>query len=198
MEHSNLSGCLESSILRSGLWKRIWTYKTGAEPGGIATLTGISLPFLSFAFVTLNTERIDETTMKIVDSTMWRPGQILLPIPNTNESIGSSRTVPSSLRKRSGLNLSGSGYASGSCRIALKHSTQISQMDRWQTYHAFAIIIEPSWIRAKGQRRGLKKRNVQLRNLTFRNKISFINVILYWWMGNTWELSFRHSDLRDS
>jgi hypothetical protein len=70
----------------------------------------------------LNTERTDEVTMKIVASTKWRPGQILLPMPNTNESVGSSRTLPSSLRKRSGLNSSGSGYISGSWRIALKFS----------------------------------------------------------------------------
>ena len=33
-----------------------------------AALTGISLPFSSFAFVTLNTERTDEVTMKIIAS----------------------------------------------------------------------------------------------------------------------------------
>jgi len=32
-------------------------------------LTGISWPFSSFAFVTLNTERTDEANMKIVAST---------------------------------------------------------------------------------------------------------------------------------
>ena len=83
--------------------------------------TGISLPFLSLAFVTLNTERTEQATIKIVELTRWRPGQILLPTPNANESTGSSRTLPSSLIKRSGLNSSGSGYVSGSCKIALKH-----------------------------------------------------------------------------
>jgi hypothetical protein len=34
-----------------------------------AALTGISWPFSSFAFVTVNTERSDEVTMKIVAST---------------------------------------------------------------------------------------------------------------------------------
>jgi len=90
-----------------------------------AALTGISWSFSSFAFITSNTERTDEAIMKIVAETQWRPGHILLPTPNTNESVGSSRTLPFSLRKRSGLNSSGSGYISGSWRIALK----ISQID---------------------------------------------------------------------
>ena len=44
------------------------------------------------------------------------------PLSNSEiEITGSSRKVLSSLRKRSGLNASGSGYKSGLCRIALTH-----------------------------------------------------------------------------
>jgi len=103
------------------LWTRIRTYTTNPWSVANPSSTGISWPYSSLAFVTLNIERTDEETMKIVASTKWRPGQILLPLPNTNESAGSSRTLPSSSRKRSGLNSSGSGYISGSCRIALEH-----------------------------------------------------------------------------
>jgi hypothetical protein len=46
------------------------------------------------------------------------------------------------LRNRSGLNSSGSGYVSGSCKIALNISDGI-QMGRQLTYHAFAITIVP-------------------------------------------------------
>ena len=49
----------------------------------------------------------------IAASTKWHPGQILLPIPNANERFESSWTVPFLLRKRSGLNSSGSEYSSG-------------------------------------------------------------------------------------
>ena len=88
------------------------------ESGG-GRMTGISFPLLSLAFVTLNTDNTDAVTMKSVASTKWRPGHIRLPAPNASGIRGSSRKVPSSLRKRSGLNASGSGYSSGSCRTAL-------------------------------------------------------------------------------
>ena len=71
MEHSNLSGCLESPVLsfKKQLWVRTWAYTMISRVGSIATLTETSFPFSSFAFVTLNTERIDDATMKSVDST---------------------------------------------------------------------------------------------------------------------------------
>ena len=112
------------------------------------TLTWISLPFLSLAVVTLNAERTEQATMKTVEPTRWRPGQILLPTPNANDSTGSSRTIPSLLRNRSGLNSSGSGYLSGSCSIALKVSQIKIHIDIQRTYHAFATTIDPfRWIR---------------------------------------------------
>ena len=86
---------------------------------GSGTTTGISSPFLSLAFVTLNTDNTEAVTTKSSASTKCRPGHIRLPAPNASESVGSSRNVPSSSRNRSGLNSSGSGYSSGSCRIAL-------------------------------------------------------------------------------
>ena len=86
---------------------------------GSGAVAGISFPFLSLTFVTLNTDKIDAVTTKSVASTKCRPGHIRFPAPNARWIIGSSRQVPSSLRKRSGLNASGSGYSSGSCRTAL-------------------------------------------------------------------------------
>ena len=88
---------------------------------GSGAVAGISFPFLSLTFVTLNTDKIDAVTTKSVASTKCRPGHIRFPAPNARWIIGSSRQVPSSLRKRSGLNASGSGYSSGSCRTALSH-----------------------------------------------------------------------------
>ena len=88
---------------------------------GSGAVAGISFPFLSLTFVTLNTDKIDAVTTKSVASTKCRPGHIRFPAPNARWIIGSSRQVPSSLRKRSGLNASGSGYSSESCRTALSH-----------------------------------------------------------------------------
>ena len=76
---------------------------------------------MSVALLTLNTDRTDAVTTKSVAATKCRPGHIRLPAPNASVITGSSRNVPSSLRKRSGLNASGSGYSSGSCRTALSH-----------------------------------------------------------------------------
>jgi hypothetical protein len=90
----------------------------GTNLGSGAT-TGISFPFLSLAFVTLNTDNTEAVTTKSSASTKCRPGHIRLPAPNASERVGSSRNVPASLRKRSGLNASGSGYSSGSCRTPL-------------------------------------------------------------------------------
>ena len=71
MEHSNLSGCLENPTLnlKKQLWERKCTYMRTPVPGAIATSTGISFPFSSFAIFTSNTERIDEATRKSVAST---------------------------------------------------------------------------------------------------------------------------------
>ena len=86
---------------------------------GSGATTGISFPFLSLALVTLNTDKTEAVMTKSSASTKCRPGHIRLPAPNASVRMGSSRKVPSSLRKRSGLNSSGSGYNSGSCRTAL-------------------------------------------------------------------------------
>jgi hypothetical protein len=71
IEHSNFSGCLENLTVsfNKKLWAINWTYMTIPPLTVTAALTGISLPFSSFAFATLNTDRADEVTMKIVAST---------------------------------------------------------------------------------------------------------------------------------
>lgn len=48
-----------------------------------------------------------------------RPGQLRRPNPHTVLSGSIDAGVAGSERKRSGLNLNGSGYVAGSCRIAL-------------------------------------------------------------------------------
>src|SRR6266478_1719501 len=95
IEHSNLSGCLQNRTLsfRKQFKVTMPTYTKSLRRTYAAALTGISLPFSSLAFVTLYTESTDEVTAKIAASTKWRPGQILLPMPNAKEIAGSSRTV---------------------------------------------------------------------------------------------------------
>ena len=69
------------------------------------------------------------TASQNVSYAMCRPGHMRLPQPKApptlgSRMVGSSCTVPSGLvvRKRSGLNCSGFGYASGSCRTDLRCS----------------------------------------------------------------------------
>jgi hypothetical protein len=71
IEHSNFSGFLENLTLsfKEQLWAIVRAYTRSPSLTVTAALTGISLPFSSFAFVTLNTERTDEATMKSVAST---------------------------------------------------------------------------------------------------------------------------------
>lgn len=70
IEHSNSSGCLENRTLSLKWYGPItWTHMTIPRSAVTAALTGISCPFSSFAFVTLNTVSTDEITMKIVAST---------------------------------------------------------------------------------------------------------------------------------
>ena len=56
-----------------------------------------------------------------------RPGQIRRPNPNARSGSGGDVTGS---RKRSGLNFSGSGYVSGSCRIALNYQTRVVSIKR--------------------------------------------------------------------
>src|SRR6266850_26312 len=81
-----------------------------------------------------------------VASTKYFPGQMRFPNPKTDGSVESSRKVPSGVRNRSGLNTSGSGYTSGSCRIALKTMwIIITTKDCVNTsYHIFPITQAPS------------------------------------------------------
>lgn len=75
---------------------------------------------MSLPLSILNTESKDAITMNSVESTKCFPGQIRFPNPNVDDNTGSSRTLPSAFRKRSGLKESGSGYMAGSCKTALK------------------------------------------------------------------------------
>jgi hypothetical protein len=69
IEHSNFFGWLGNRTIsfKERFGPRSRTYTTGPSSMA-ATLTGISWPFSSFAFVTLNTESTDEVTMNIVAS----------------------------------------------------------------------------------------------------------------------------------
>jgi hypothetical protein len=71
IEHSNLSGCLQNQTLSFGMHMQtiIPTYTKSLRRTNAVASTGISLPFLSVAFVTLNTDRTDEVTVKIAAST---------------------------------------------------------------------------------------------------------------------------------
>jgi hypothetical protein len=75
IEHANFLGCLRRSDGNSQLREALIsdepeTYTTIPLKTVTSALTGISLPFSSFALVTLNVDRTEETTMKSVASTM--------------------------------------------------------------------------------------------------------------------------------
>src|SRR5580692_2501755 len=69
--------------------------------------------------------------MNSVASANCLPGQIRFPYPNPDTNIGSLSKFPSGLRNRSGLNTSGSGYMTGSCKIALERAEAASKA--WNT-----------------------------------------------------------------
>lgn len=97
----------------------------------------------------LKTESKDATVINRVASTMCLPGQMRLPYPNAEVNSGSSRNVPSGLRKRSGLKISGSGYMAGSRKIALgKLELRASTTGSETAYHVFPITIAPAYISA--------------------------------------------------
>ena len=77
-------------------------------------------PLASSPFSTLKTDNRDATVINSVASTTCLPGHDRFPYPNAATSTGSSSRLPSGLRNRSGLKTSGSGYLSGSCKIALQ------------------------------------------------------------------------------
>jgi hypothetical protein len=92
------------------------------------------------------TENKDAATIKNVASTKCLPGQIRLPNPNSDTKTGSSRKLPSAFRNRSGLKISGSGYKTGLCKIALKKcSRYLRTMGSLKniTHHAFPIANAP-------------------------------------------------------
>src|SRR6266404_2007045 len=70
----------------------------------------------------LKTDNKDAVKINKVISAKCLPGQIRLPYPHVDDNNGSSRTLPSSSKNRSGMYVSGSGYTAGSCKIALKAS----------------------------------------------------------------------------
>jgi len=81
--------------------------------------------------------------MNNAESTRCLPGQIRFPNPNADVNTGSSRKLPSGFRNRSGLKESGSGYISGSRRIALQSvRVKLYEIGRI-SYHVFPITTEP-------------------------------------------------------
>jgi hypothetical protein len=76
IEHANVLGCLRrsdggnSQLREAFISDEPKTYTTTPLKTVTSALTGISLPFSSFAFVTLNADRTEEATMKSVASTM--------------------------------------------------------------------------------------------------------------------------------
>lgn len=70
IEHWNSSRCLEIRTFshKMQLWSEVITYTATRRSVDAAALTGISLPFWSFAFTTSNTDRTDEVARKIMAS----------------------------------------------------------------------------------------------------------------------------------
>ncbi len=76
--------------------------------------------FLSFGFSIRNAQRSDAAVIHSESEAMYIPGHTLLPKPNAAAGSGTSgSSSPLSVKNRSGINLSGSGYTTGSCSIAL-------------------------------------------------------------------------------
>ena len=74
IEHANFLGCLgrsdgDSQLREAFMSDEPRTYTRIPPKTVISALTGISLPFSSFALVTLNADRTEEATMKSVAST---------------------------------------------------------------------------------------------------------------------------------
>jgi hypothetical protein len=75
IEHANFLGCLgrsdgDSQLREAFISDEPKTYTRIPLKAVTSALTGISLPFSSFALVTLNADRTEEATMKSVASTM--------------------------------------------------------------------------------------------------------------------------------
>ena len=90
------------------------------------------------------TDNMDATTMNNVDSAKSLPGQIRFPYPNADINVGSSRTVPSRSRNRSGLKTSGSGYLAGLRKIALEELKLRLKSTERTAHHEFGTTIAPS------------------------------------------------------
>jgi len=91
----------------------------------------------------LKAERKEATTIKIMASAKCLPGQIRFPNPNIVHTTGSSPKLPSGLINRSGLKESGSGYAVGSWRIALKKVGAEREKIEQIPHHRFTITTAP-------------------------------------------------------
>lgn len=88
-----------------------------------------SAPCSSRALRISSVASTEATAIHIASYAMKRPGHMRRPKPKAatsgSRTVGSSSSSPASFvrRKRSGLNVSGSVYTSGSCRIALRRTT---------------------------------------------------------------------------
>ena len=91
----------------------------------------------------LKTENKEAAKINNVTSAKCLPGQTRLPYPNVDEITDSSRNLPSSSKNRSGLKDSGSGYTTGSCKIALEPVSAIHERLTQLSYHEFASTIAP-------------------------------------------------------
>lgn len=77
-------------------------------------------PFLSTAGEISKVARTEAMVMNSDEVANFLPGHILLPNPQTaSGSFTAGLSLPSAVKKRSGLKMWGSGYTTGSCSIAL-------------------------------------------------------------------------------
>jgi hypothetical protein len=138
----------ETSVVHSpSLFKTRRLYLMPSPENGYALCPlSVQLPFSI-----LKTESKDATTMNNVISTKCLPGQIRFPNPYAVANTGSSCKVPSGSRNRSGLKESGSGYLTGSCKIALQVVNDNAKGLGW--YRTMRSLSQENLITQKGYQR---------------------------------------------
>ena len=114
-------------------WNGLGILKTAKQPGDVwerdtyqnspvvnSPVTSMGYPCLSTDLVILNAASMFAMASHDMSRANWRPAQILRLNPKVSMGSGTfGFNSPSVVRKRDGLNVSGSGYRSPSWRIAL-------------------------------------------------------------------------------
>lgn len=149
--HLNGSGYLAEILANT--WgryvrSRLATHVT--SPVVYSPLGSITLPFSSSGLDRVYVDRTEAMAIHIDDSARYLPGHILRPNPNAACSVSFmfGSKLPEDVRKRSGMNLSGSGNVFSSWSIALRGSGSMmrSTIAFRQTHHELPTTMLPAGI----------------------------------------------------